>query len=375
MDLKKLKWLDRLLALLLILTPRSRLVDPAVLPESILIVKLSAMGDALWLMPSIKSLTKALPGAKIDWLTTYRTNPELFEHLSFIHRIIVLPTTMFGLMTFLVKRIRDLLRYDLIIDADQYYQISELISKMGKYSAGFGTPLKGKTFSVRHAYVVERNEKLQFRDLFSTTLKSFDLELPASDWRSTDLLGNHKPPDQLRALTQEFHRLDKKILVLYPGSGQNAAFRRWPWSNFEQIIQRTSERAEIVIAGGPDELALRQKVDCMNHRIYNWIGKWSLLDWAWFLNDLHPVIVANDGGFLHLAEAVGVPTLSIFGPSKGSKAGSIHRESIALEANLDCRPCIKNYLGEVPSSCWKGTSECLKMITPDKVLAELESKI
>ena len=103
MDPKKLKWFDRLLVQILRITPRGRPPDPGRLPKSVLIVKLSAMGDALCLMPSMKSLAKALPKAQIDWLTTYRTTPQLFEYVPFINQIMVLPTAGLGLACFLIK--------------------------------------------------------------------------------------------------------------------------------------------------------------------------------------------------------------------------------------------------------------------------------
>ena len=79
----------------------------------------------------------------------------------------------------------------------------------------------------------------------------------------------------------------------------------------------------------------------------------------------------NDGGLLHVAGAVNLPVIGIFGPSKSSKWGSIHPDSVAFEVELDCRPCLQNYLGKVPQECWKGTSECLSRIAPTMVREEV----
>ncbi len=374
MRTQKLKWLDRLLAGILERLARRAVVNHR-FPKSILIIKLSAMGDGLCLMPSIKSLATALPEAQVDWLTTARTSPQLFERVSFIHEIILLPTTGLVLPGFLFRNLSRLFHYDLVIDFDQYYRISELIARMGRCSAGFDAPLKGHTFSIRHKYLPRLNEKIQFREVITTVLKRYEVEMPAGEWAGTDLIGAHKPPNELSALAQRFERSDKKVLVLYPGSGKNASFRRWSWFNFEEIISRFAGRVEIVIAGGPDEKELDKKIQRGGYPVHNQIGNWSLLDWAWFLDYLRPVVVGNDGGFLHLAEAVGIPTISIFGPSKFSKWGSLHPESIAFEIDLDCRPCLKNYLGEVPTSCWRGTSECLGKISLAKVIKSVEAKL
>ena len=71
---------------------------------------------------------------------------------------------------------------------------------------------------------------------------------------------------------------------------------------------------------------------------------------------------------MHVAGAVNLPVIGIFGPSKYSKWGSVHSDSVSLEVELDCRPCLQNYLGKVPQECWKGTSECLSRISPTKVI-------
>jgi len=107
----------------------------------------------------------------------------------------------------------------------------------------------------------------------------------------------------------------------------------------------------------------------------NWINRWLLIDWAWLFHQEHPIFVGNDGGLVHIAEATELPIIGMFGPSLFSKWGSVQKESVGIEAQADCRPCLKNYLGKVPQTCWKGTTEFLTQISVTSIVRELEKNL
>jgi ADP-heptose:LPS heptosyltransferase len=76
------------------------------------------------------------------------------------------------------------------------------------------------------------------------------------------------------------------------------------------------------------------------------------------------LFVGNDSGLMHLAEAVGTPVVSLFGPTVDAFG---YYPSLPLsrtiERRLACRPCSRN--GSIP--CPKGTGECLTAIPEDVV--------
>lgn len=75
--------------------------------------------------------------------------------------------------------------------------------------------------------------------------------------------------------------------------------------------------------------------------------------------------VGNDSGLMHLAEAVGVPVVALFGPTvrEFGYAPSL-QPSVTIERRLACRPCSRN--GAAP--CPKRNYECLEAIRPEEVL-------
>ena len=368
MNTQTLKYLDRLVKLILVVLPRRSKLDVHIEPNSILVIKLSAMGDALCVMPAVRMIKNAFPSATVDWLTTNRANPEIFRNLGFLNKTIILPITKFAAILFVLRSFWQFRRYDLIIDFDQYYQVSELLARCGKLSAGFDAPLKGRTFGIKVPYHPELNEKYQFRDLAEQVINHWCAGHPPYDPSCLEIIANYDPPKELLDALGSVKSKNLPLLVIYPGSSRSAKFRRWNWHNYLEVILHFQGICEVIVAGSSDEEDISQLLEKENLKAHNWIGRWTLLDWAWIFAIEKPCLLGNDGGLLHVAGAVNLPVIGIFGPSKFSKWGSVHSDSVSLEVELDCRPCLQNYLGKVPQECWKGTSECLSRISPTKVI-------
>ena len=76
-------------------------------------------------------------------------------------------------------------------------------------------------------------------------------------------------------------------------------------------------------------------------------------------------VVTNDSGLMHLAEAVGTPTVALFGPTVQAFGYAPHLagSTVLEEPDLECRPCSRN--GKRP--CHRGDLACLERIDPDRV--------
>lgn len=373
MQLGLLKFFDRALdGVLRMLRPR-RAPQPGRPLRRILVIKLSAMGDVLCLMPAVRMLTQAFPQAQVDWLTTRRSAPGLFSSIPFIHRTLVLPTAPLPLGRVLAGLLFQMRGYDLVVDADQYYRISELIAYLGRSSAGFKAPLKGRTFALSADYDAQQSEKLQFKRLAARVIEHHGKPVPAFDVRLPELLSRFAPSVALAGFRDELRRRGRPVVALYAGSSANAAFRRWSIANYVQLARALQERCTLVFAGGPDELSLKEPLAQAGLAHMDCINRWSLQEWAWLFGRCIDLFVGNDGGLLHIAESQDVPVVGIFGPALYAKWGSINPASVAVETDMPCRPCLRNYLGEVPSTCWRGDVACLTGIHVDAVREAVET--
>ena len=275
--------------------------------QTILVIKLSAMGDALSLMPTLRAIKSAYPECQITWLTTHRTNPRLFTNIPFIDKIVTLIPVRRSTIPFLVQILFH--PYDLSIDFDQYYQISEIISFIASHgnNVGFRTKLKGKSMVKFIDYDPMINEKIMFFNLAQT---AFSEPLPEVEFILPELLIGHSVSKDVIKFSEQFNG---QIIYMYAGSSDNASFRRWPMVRFLELassINNEFSNYKIVFVGGPDEINFKSIVKTAGFT--DIINQYSLQE-VFYLFTKSKLFIGNDGGLLHLAESAGLPIVGIFG--------------------------------------------------------------
>ena len=296
-------------------------------------------------------------------VTTSRINPSLFSKMEFLDDIIILDKSP----KFIIKMVFSYFfgkKVDVAIDFDQYYSVSELLSTFAENSFGYRTNLKGKSFSKTINYDTQLNERYVFKNLSDEMVRSYDLNhyikfdynyaLDSLSDISEDFW-NHKD-------FSEYELCKLPLIVIYAGSSKNATFRRWPAERFRKLIKKLQGQAFFFIAGGPDEISLIPYFNNLKNCSVL-INELSLMQWAWIFKHKAQLLIGNDGGLIHLAETQNLPTIGIFGPGLYKKWGSINPQSIPCEVELFCRPCLKNYERKIPQKCWRGSTECLDLIT------------
>jgi len=334
--------------------------------RNVLVIKLSAMGDALSLMPTLRAIKSAYPECQITWLTTHRTNPRLFTNVLFIDKIVTLIPVRRDTILFLVQILFH--SYDLSIDFDQYYQISEIISFIASRgnNVGFRTKLKGRSRARVLDYDPATNEKIMFFNLAQT---AFSETLPDVEFVLPELLIGHSVSKDVVEFSEQFNG---QIIYMYAGSSDNASFRRWPIHQFlvlTGMINKEFPQHKVIFVGGPDETCFKDAIKKAGYAEI--INRYSLRD-MFYLFTKARLFIGNDGGLIHLAEVAGLPVVGIFGPALYAKWGSVNPHSRPAEVDLDCRPCLRNWEAKVPQRCCLGTRDCLMKLSPNKVFSSVK---
>ncbi len=146
------------------------------------------------------------------------------------------------------------------------------------------------------------------------------------------------------------------IVGLFPGAEWGAS-KRWPMARFAELARELRRRypavAEIVVAG-PKEVWLAVRVHEESGKIHPVIGPdLDLAGLAGVLSHLD-VLVTNDSGPMHLAAALGVPCVALFGPTdrrRTAPAGAGHR---VLSLDLWCSPCFRRRCPLLHQRCLRG---------------------
>lgn len=139
--------------------------------------------------------------------------------------------------------------------------------------------------------------------------------------------------------------------------------KRWPLERFAETASGLSAaypQIEWMLFGAPGEVELGRKLSALlTGRHINLIGKTSLAELIQQLRQCR-ALLTNDTGTMHLAAALGVPTVSIFGSTEPVLTGPLGARHIVLRHHVPCSPCFKR-------ECPFGHYECMTGIQPAQV--------
>ena len=178
---------------------------------------------------------------------------------------------------------------------------------------------------------------LRFRSLVAEALEA-ESDLPDT---SADLVA----PDAWTEAAAPFHRADGlPMALLAPGAAGGSA-KQWPIASWTALAQRLlKEGVPTAVIGRQEEAGLGQAMADQAPGLLDLTGKTSLAALGGLLSQA-ALVVANDSGTMHLAAALGAPTLGIYGPTSPKTSHSLGKAARAVWAEVECAPC---YLRECP---------------------------
>ena len=173
------------------------------------------------------------------------------------------------------------------------------------------------------------------------------------------------------------HKIDpaKPLIAVLPGGGASwgkaAKNKRWAPLNYAHLIDKIIENfdAAIILMGDSKEEDLCREVVSLAHfPLHSAVGETTLLGLAALLLLAQGAIV-NDGGPLHVAAAVGVKTVSIFGPVDPNVYGPYSpAEHITVQKGLPCQPCYRRFR---MSQC--SHISCLRDLSVEEVYRKVQN--
>ncbi|MFQ5586699.1 MAG: lipopolysaccharide heptosyltransferase II [Thermodesulfobacteriota bacterium] len=151
------------------------------------------------------------------------------------------------------------------------------------------------------------------------------------------------------------------LIGLAPGAAYGPA-KQWPAGRFAQVATMFSRKHSfypLLFGSRGDREACRHVDDGIGGNCLDLSGKTSLRE-AMALISLCTVFVANDSGLMHIAAALGVPTVALFGSTDPERTGPLGKRCKALYKSVDCNPCFKR---ECPTDF-----RCMEALSADDVV-------
>ena len=334
--------------------------------ERILIIRLSAIGDIVLATPLLRSLRRQFPSAQIDVVTKAEHAELLRYHPALNHLYEVKPAAGHSGLRELGGRLRQQ-HYDVVLDVHKNFR-SVYLTRAARPRC----VLRHKKFIFRRWLLVRTKWNL-LRGVPSIRRRYLDAAAAlgvVDDGGPPEIFWTAAAEASAEAALQAAGWEGKSPLIaLAPGAGFFT--KQWPAEYFAEVARELTRcGAFVVILGGVQDTALAdgiQRVLTQNHA--SLAGQTGLLTTAAILKKCR-ALIANDSGLMHVAEAVGIPLVAIFG-STTRELGFFPQQTtsrVLENANLRCRPC--SHLGK--SRCPKGHFLCMRAITPVQVMAALD---
>ena len=350
-------------------------------PESvgaILVIKLCCLGDAILTIPAIRALKARFPNARIAVLTTPRSC-EAYAGLPFIDEVTIAHLTGLGGVRELLRRgladglhsLRAIrrMRPDIAVDLDLYFKATPVLAFLSGAPIRVGFDTEGCRRAGLFTHNAPRNrtqhELLCFLDVVGaigvqTEDRSLMFPLAKEDFAGAG-----------RALARVGVPEDATLVALCPGSSKNWPEKQWPAEGFARVGDWLAERlgARVVLIGaGSDRGVIEQVLRAMSHEGVSLAGATSVRETGAVLRRCE-LLVTNDTGPLHLAAALDVPTVAIFGPTDDRKWRPWHgRSRVVRTEACDRAPCY--WLSSMPDC---PDVRCLSELAPESVIAAAES--
>lgn len=334
--------------------------------KEILIIRLSSIGDVIHCTPVPRSIKLAWPDCKITWLVGENCE-ELLTDNPYIDEIIVWSREQFekhlrsfefrkaAMMWKDLQRELSLRTFFAVLDIHGLF-LTGMIARMVRSERRIGM---SQARELNSLFMRETAESLgdHITDKYLGVL--IPLGINPVDHRMTVVV-----PDKDRGFAENL--LDnqgvspsEKYAVLIPGTTWSS--KNWPTDFFAQTAQLIAKDFKIVICGGKAEIALGKEIqEKARVSVVNIVGRTTLLQMAGIIEGA-AVVIAGDTGPLHIAAALQVPTVAIFGPTDPKIYAPLGQGNKVIFSRIPCSFCHK-------VNCPKGSANCMSEITPKEVV-------
>jgi heptosyltransferase I len=334
----------------------------------VLIIKTSSLGDLIHTLPALTDAMAAIPGVRFDWVAE-----ESFCEIPGWHPAVerVIPVTIrrwrrdwigawrSGEMGEFRRNLR-LQEYDLVLDAQGLYK-SALLARMAHgVTAGLDAgsarePGAARLYRKRVRVEREMHAIERVRSLFAQAL---GYGLPDSD------------PDYGIRLDADPTRDNPYLAFLH---GTTWTTKLWPLEYWVELARDAGARGyQVLLPWGSAEEQERAEQIRQQSGVGKLLPRMTLTGMAQCLAGAAGV-VGVDSGLAHLAAALSVPAVTLYGPTRTDLTGARGRLQTNLQAQFECAPCMRRECG------YTGHSEvnpaCFAQLPPEAAWSALQARM
>jgi lipopolysaccharide heptosyltransferase II len=325
--------------------------------KNILVIKISSLGDLILAIPSLKSIKDSFPKSHLT-LVTMKKYTSLFYDCPYVDEVIGLDDD-YKNFSYILRTTKFLRRqnYDYLIDL-QNSRTSHLISWLtfARISAGYRRKL---------GFLLTRNHKLPTSDTGPLASQEKILKLVGISLKEKRL--SFWP---LKQTPLRYFNLapDQDYIAINVAASAKWQSKNWPPEHIIKLIKMIYKNLtgyKVVLLGDKKSAAIAQSVSSGVKDVIDLSGKTTIRELALVLSKAK-AFVTPDTASLHLAVALGIPTVGLFGPTN-PRAHTVDSDNLSIiSKEIDCSFCYKNTCPSV---------QCMEKITPREVFNKIKKAI
>lgn len=343
--------------------------------QKILVMKYFGMGSLILSSPMVRAVRQTYPNARVD-LLTIEQNRALSDILPIFDRVYAIETrNLLSVVRSMFSALRLIRRekYDVVIDAEFFSRFSGLVSYFARprYSVGFYLPEIWRGNFLTHP--VHFNYYRHAIVTFMALAKRLGVE--SSNYALEPLVISNGAEKKVQAKLEAIGVTPRRRLVcINVNTGPLSLERRWPEVSFAKLIRSILSEfpdVTVLLVGAPSDIPAVSKMCSLlgsedQARLLNVAGKFNLEELCALLTKSE-LLITNDSGPLHIAEALAVPTISFFGPETPLLYGPTGDAHVVFYKGIYCSPCL-NVHNQKKAPC-NGNNVCMQLISSDDVFA------
>jgi lipopolysaccharide heptosyltransferase II len=338
--------------------------------KKILVIKLRAIGDVVLSTSVLPGIRRAYPDSEIHFLTEIPSVPAV-EGNPDLDRVVVLPRQEWAKLS-RRNAWRASLDFTRMLRREKYDLVFDLF---GNPRSAFLTWITGAPVRVGYAFrgrklfynrrVPPRGDRIHELEFNLDALKM--IGIPVQDARPLFPVAA-EDKKKIREWLGEQGLLDEFRVGMHVWGSWEA--KRWDLEKFAVLADRMGERyrARVILLWGPGEQEHAVRVQEMARNPVYVAPETSLKELGALLSQC-ALVVANDSGPMHIAAALGVPTVGIFGPTSWKLQGPYgDSHGVAYKEGLTCLGCNRLSCGHLSCMRKLGVKAVLDVV--DRVMKE-----
>jgi heptosyltransferase-2 len=342
--------------------------------KRILVLRYRFIGDTILTVPFLRNLRRAEPDAFICWVVAPGSSDVVrgipyVDELKYWDPVTIhadsrgAHRTLAEKWTF-IKELREK-RYDKVYVLKRSLS-SAIIARLSgaPERIGFNTEGRGFLLTKKVPYRHGQHEVQNFLDMLRAD------NIPIADDYLEAWLAESEKAFADSFLRQSGVEPGDPVIALHPFTANPP--RAWHLDNFIELANRLQKiyRARILVFGGQrDTVAAGRIQENVSPTPVMVVGATSLRESMAVLARCS-LLVCNDSGIMHLAAALQVPLVALFGPQSPVKFGPWGEKCRVIYKNLPCSPCRQKFFQECKPSR-RLTPACVESISIEEVLEEI----